>query len=252
MSQAVLSTPKSPHSIPSAPTSRSEHSILTILIMFSLVSSSLVGPPLLSITKSPSPTGPRTEYFGSAAGRNGSRMSGLTVSLGGSCCCCCGLDSGDEDMNSCCVVLSHRVCSLDGGATKALLTTMSWVTMIDTNTTIKGDDFLTNIFPIITDILVGKNVINHSSSKQKNRMMSIARPRATPYDTYVSGVGRTGGGGRWDLDKWEACPPSTVDRPPTANRQAPKDPKCEVYASASGFCVHFLPVHQYWWTTVLP
>ena len=29
-------------------------------------------------TKSPSPTGPLTEYIGSAAGGNGSRISGLT------------------------------------------------------------------------------------------------------------------------------------------------------------------------------
>jgi hypothetical protein len=125
-------------------------------MMFSFASSSLVGSPFLSITKSASPIGPRTEYFGSAAGRKGWRMSGLTVSLGGSCCC--GLDSADDDEKSCCVVLSHRVCGLDGGATKALLSITRWAIMIDTNATIKGDDFLINVVIIIVmmkEILVG-------------------------------------------------------------------------------------------------
>ena len=63
-------------------TSRSEHSILRIRNKFSLVNSSLVGPPLRERTKSFSPTAPRTEYIGSAAGGNGNRMSGFISSLG--------------------------------------------------------------------------------------------------------------------------------------------------------------------------
>lgn len=61
-------------------TSRSVHSPFTILIMFSLVNSSCVGPPSLVTTKSSSPICPVTAYLGSAAGRNGCRISRFTGS----------------------------------------------------------------------------------------------------------------------------------------------------------------------------
>lgn len=63
-------------------TSRSLHSMRTILIMFSFANSASVGPPSLLNTNSCSPTGPRQIHSGSAAGRNGWRMSGLTTGFG--------------------------------------------------------------------------------------------------------------------------------------------------------------------------